>query len=180
MSKKHAKKMTPVERFTRKLNSIRQSKNDQHNHEVQRKNNLPIAHPDNRHKLDLTFGPVEEWLDTIVETGDIDVMSNGVAIFQTTGDSDQWWPVVEAFLAVCDTFELVATALKVADQSDGMRKLTRKIEVDMPLFQADIDAARASIDWMRETSGTLTPLEFSEYIVAIQVRAEMAEQRIAA
>lgn len=183
MSKKSGKRMTPAERFMRKLDSIRQSKAAKHANEIarqeaeiERKNNLPIGHPDNRHKLDKTFSPVEKWLDTIVATGDIDVMNNGVAVFQTEADTNHWWPVVEAFLAVCDTFELVASDLNVPDQTDGMRKLAKKVEVDMPLFQADIDAARASVSWMRSISETLTPSQFSEYIVAIQIRAEMVEQ----
>lgn len=176
MSKKFGKGMTPIERFTRKLYSTRQSKNDRHNHEVARKNNLPLGHPDNRHKLDLTFGPVEKWLGTIVATGEIDVMNNGVAVFQTETETDHWWPVVEAFLAVCDTFELVAADLKLPDQTAGMRRLAKKVEVDMPLFEPDINAARTSISWMRQISETLTATQFSEYIVAIQIRAEMAEQ----
>lgn len=181
MSKKCGKKMTPAERFMRKLNSIRQSKNDRHNHDVRRKNDLPIGHPDNRHKLDMTFSPIEKWLDTFKETGEYDVLSQGgVAIFQPQGDKDDWFPIVESFLAVCDTYELIARNVGVPDQTEPMRLLARKIHYDMPLAASEITAAKATIAWMRQITEALTPLQFSDYTVAIQIRAEMADQRKAA
>lgn len=141
---------------------------------IDRQNNLPFSDAENVHKIARTFGPIEAWLNTLQATGDMEVLSNGLAVMQPDPDEPELFPVVESFRAVCDTYELIASSLHLVDGGDGLRKLANKIEVDMPLFQADLDAARSSISWMKEASRSMTPHQFSDYSVAIQTRATLA------
>lgn len=165
-----------------RLHSAQQSRIDRHANaqgEIDRVNELPMGALENRHKIDITFAPLERFLDAIEETQHLDVLvDGGVAIFQTDPNSDEMWPVVESFLAVADCFDLIAVDLEIEPCVDGFRKLAKKVDVRMMLFKSDIDAARASIAWMRKTIEKMSPNHFSEKSIAIQIRATMQEQKV--
>lgn len=147
---------------------------------LDRVNNLPFSAPENRHKLELTFGPIARWLNAVPAEGYDALADSGLAIFQPDPSSDEHYPIVESLHAICDTYGLIAEAHSVADGTLGLRRLARKIDVMMPLFQGDIDAALACLAWMREMTMPMTPADFSDYSVAIQIRATLTEIKRAA
>ena len=145
---------------------------------IERLNHLPIGHPDNIHKLALTFDPIDQWLDSQIETGLSDSLTDGTVIFKPR-EEEEWYPIAESFFAVCDTYELIAKERGIQDDGVGLRKLANKVHYGMPLEGVDIRAAKASIEWMKEVTKPMTPLQFSEFTVAIQVRATLALQKAA-
>lgn len=148
------------------------------NRNADRLNTLPLGHPDNVEKIGKTFGPIERWMRTMQKTGDIDVMEDsGLAVFQPEPGED-WYPIVESFLAMCDTYELIALEQGIEDGTSGIRALARKINASELVDQHDIAAARQAVEWMKEVTKPLTPSQFSDYTGAIQTRATMAEMSI--
>lgn len=147
--------------------------------ENDRKNNLPIGHHDNVHRIDETFSPIEALLENIVFTGDIDVSSKGQPLLLDPKDN-VWYPMVPALVSMCDTFTQLARQFSWDDQTADMRRLAKKLDVQMPLFIKDIDGARACLVWMREKIRQVTPQQFSNEAIEIQIRDELAELRIAA
>jgi hypothetical protein len=129
----------------------------------------------NQGAIDNTFGPVERWLDHMEQTGEMEVMQDGTPVFLQEGDGEPYYiPLVENFTNMCDTFELIAQKYGFPDKTDGMRRLIKRIEVDMPLFEQDTKACRDTLAWMREVIAHLTPKQYSEVAIAMQVREEMA------
>lgn len=139
---------------------------------IERRNNLPFSHPENTHKLGETFNPLEEWMDQMAATGLSDATEAGVVIFKPRGN-DEWYPITESFLAVCDTYELIAAERKIPDESGPLRRLANMINVRMPVSQREIDAAKETIAWMKTLTLPMTPVQFSDFTVAIQVRATL-------
>ena len=108
-------------------------------------NRLPFRHELNAYKLESVFGPLFKWFDTLEQTGDMEVTDKGVPIFLPFGETE-YVPLIDSFESMCDTFENIASKRGLVDQTGGLRRLAKKLAVDMPLFQADTDAARATLD----------------------------------
>jgi hypothetical protein len=108
----------------------------------------------------------------------MDCLPNGTAILHTPKHvSDmKYFELDSAFIAVADTYELIAAEMGIEDKSDGLRKIGKKVNVGMMLFQSDIKAARESIAWMVEVTKGKTPLEIQEYTTAIAIRAHLKLQ----
>ena len=169
----------PADRFAKKLQRLQQSKRDSHNAKVDRLGQLKLGHEENAHKLDLTFSPLEQWLDTVEKTAEIDVLSNGLAIFQPDPKSGDYYPVAEALEGVCETYQLIAIDQKIPDQTSGLMQLAKKIGVGMMLFASDMSCARETIKWMRAIAAEMTPNQFSNYSLTVQIRAEFCGKGIA-
>lgn len=137
------------------------------------KNNLPLGHSQNLCRLAQTFDPIEAWMDEMARTGDTEYFGD-TAVFKPS-EGAEYYPVVDSFMAVCDTYELIARDRKVPDGSGPLRQLAKMIEYAMPISQRELDAAKGAIEWMKEVTKPLTPMQFSEFSVAIQIRATMAE-----
>lgn len=136
-------------------------------------NNLPMGHQDNAHKIAETFDPINTLLDQIVATGEVNVGHKNRPIMLDTKDN-VWFPMVPSLISMCDTFTNLAKQYGWADQTSGMRRLAKKLDIDMPFFIEDIDAARVTITWMREQIHTITPHQFSAEAIEIQIRDELA------
>jgi len=151
------------------------------NLEIDRINSTPLGDPLNQKRLDHTFEPIEKWLAEFEATGEYNVIDDpaaphrDLAVFQPDGEQEQY-PIIESFNAVCATYMLIAEDREHDPAPiDGLRKLANKIKYDMPMHVRDLQAARASIAWMREVSKPITPAEFSEYTKEIQRRAALAK-----
>jgi hypothetical protein len=57
-----------------------------------------------------------------------------------------------------------------------MRRFAKKLDVQMPVLQADVDAARAALAWMRENVRSVTPAQFSDEAIVVQIRVELENQ----
>lgn len=146
---------------------------------IDRINALPFSDPENAHKIGATFDPIDNWMDSVAATGEIDVTGAGLAILRTSQDDPAWYPLAASLRVVCDAFAAIAAERGLLDPGAALRQLARKVEVDMPLFQRDIDAGRASVAAMREIILELTPAQFSAHTIALRVRAAMDARRAA-
>jgi len=135
-------------------------------------NDQPFSHPENAGKLDLTFGPIETWLDEQVRTGEALALRDGTVVFQPEWDSDLY-PVGDSFISVAETYQLIAADLKIADEGDGLLKVGKRINADMPLDLPAILTAKKSLAWMRSVTMSLSPRTFQPYADTISTREEL-------
>lgn len=147
---------------------------------VERLNNTPLGHPENLEKMHKTFAPIEEWVDHFDKTGgEYDVTHHGLAIIRPEIETDEYFPIHEAFHAICDTYELIANDRGIENESTPLRIFANKIHYDSPVMEREIRAVRDSLSWMKRITATMTPIEFSDYSVAIQIKATMRELKAA-
>lgn len=136
-------------------------------------NNKPMSHKTNKHRLDMVFGPVESLLDEMERTGESDALPDGTVVFRPPSDATAWYPLAASLDSLCYTYDLIACGEGLENMTEGLRRLAKKIEVDMPLFAPDLAAARKDIAWMRAISAGLTPIEFSDFIMTTQLHDEL-------
>ena len=136
-------------------------------------NNYPIGHEINRTRMHKTFAPIEAMLDEIQATGEVDVGPDNKPIIKPKGEYE-YYPVVEAFRSMAETFELIAEDRKLTVQTEGIRRIANKWDYGMMIDQSDLDAARACLQWMRLMIAPLTPEQFGEYSLIVSARAELA------
>lgn len=129
--------------------------------------NVTFANPLHAGKIDRVFGPVDRLFDSYVDTG-LDTLPDGTPLLIV--ESEQTWcPLVPALESMCDTFSKLARTKGWEDCTDGMRRLAKRFELQMPVFQKDVDAARASVRWMRQQTLLITPKEFSAESLEVQI-----------
>jgi hypothetical protein len=138
-----------------------------------------FSHPDNVHKLELTFGPMERWLDEQVRTGESEALPNGTLVFRPSPD-DEYYPVGDSFMSVADSYELIAADQGIPDQGDGLRKLAARVNAGMPLDLPAIQAAKKSLAWMRSVTMSLSPRTFHQYPNTVCTRYELQRLGIVA
>jgi hypothetical protein len=139
--------------------------------ERQRINALPFSADDNRHKVGMVFDPVDAFLNELETTGDIVVADDGTPLMWAPHDGANY-PIVPALQSMCDTYTKLAQTHGWPDETDGMRKLAKRLELEMPIFSHDVAAARGTIAWMRQYTLLISPNEFSRESIEIQVRDE--------
>ena len=151
-----------------------QQKREQEDAEAQ--NDLLFAHPKNVERIHRVFEPVERVLNELVATGEINAMPDGTPLMYSAEDG-HWYPVGPALISVVETYEKLAKVHGWNDHSDGLRRLAKRLELMMPIFQGDVDAARKTIEWMKICTLTITPRQFTAEAVEIQIKDELAAQR---
>lgn len=140
--------------------------------ERQRVNALPFSSPENRQKIAMVFDPVDAFLTELETTGEINVADDGTPLLWAPHDGANY-PIVPALESMCDTYSKLAQTHGWTDETDGMRKLAKRLELEMPIFKHDVAAARRTIAWMREQTLLISPNEFSRESIEIQIRDEM-------
>lgn len=136
-----------------------------------RTNDLPFSDPANFPRIAMVFAPVERVLDEMVANGHMDADESGQPLLFNQADG-VWYPIVPALVSMCDTYSKLAGEYSWSDETDGMRKFTKRLELAMPIFQEDVDRARATINWMKQQTLHITPNQFSREIQEIQIRDE--------
>lgn len=130
---------------------------------------LPMGNPCNEYKILVTFSPFFTMLTEIERTSDVNVIENGTPVIYVH-EQKCWFPLSSSINVVCDIFLKLINRFNWIGETQGMRKLAAKIEVGMPLFQSDIDAARSSLLWMCDVIRQVSPIQYSEASVDIQIR----------
>ena len=166
---KRNKKCAPSarERHRRIIQSSIQSRTDKQ----KAGNNLPMAHPINKYKIELTFKPITEMLNNIINTGDIDITNSGSPIFYDKLDKC-WYPLVPGLISMCDTFSKLAKEFNWSDGTAGMREFSKLIDQGCEVTKDHIQAAKATVNWMREQIKYVTPQEFNAEAIEVQIRDE--------
>lgn len=123
---------------------------------IEQLNEAPFSHPENLHKLEATFGPMERWLDQQVATGESDCWEDGTVVLRPAGDT-HYYPVGDAFVSAADTYSLVAENQRIPDLGNGLRDLGVKINSEILFDLEDVRAAKTSLEWMRSVTMSLSP-----------------------
>jgi hypothetical protein len=134
-------------------------------------NCLLFSDPVNFPRIAMVFGPVERVLSELETNGYIDSDAQGMPLLFSQNEGI-WYPIVPALVSMCDTYTKLAAAHGWADETDGMRKFAKRLELSMPIFQEDVDRARATVEWMKRQTLLITPNQFSAEMLEIQVRDE--------
>jgi hypothetical protein len=138
---------------------------------------LTFAHPTNYKKLDQVFGKIEGILRRMEEEGETECLPDGTPIFFDEGEN-AYFPIVGSLYSMCDVYDILAQTHGWPAQPPGLRQLGKKFEYGMVMAQHDTDAARKTMEWMRECMLTITPRDFSASSAIIVARDElMAERR---
>jgi hypothetical protein len=137
-----------------------------------RANTLPFSHPLNLPRVAIVFGPLEAILDDLGSTGDIDAMPDGTPLIKDNSDG-RWCPIAPALVSMCDVYsKLSRTHGWNDDRTEGVRQLAKRFEDQAPVFQEDLDAARASLTWMKQRTFEITPEQYTAESIEVQVRDE--------
>jgi hypothetical protein len=137
----------------------------------QRTNDLPFSDPANFPRIAMVFEPVERILDEQETNGYIDCDAHGLPLLFSQNEGI-WYPAVPAFVSMCDTYTKLAGTHGWSDETDGMRKFAKRLELSMPIFQQDVDRARGTIEWMKKQTLTITPNQSSVEVQEIRIRDE--------
>jgi hypothetical protein len=141
-----------------KRNPVEHHKNQEREHYIGqfRALNEPMTEA----RLNYGFGPLERAVFEIEETGEGTTDEKGNYIFCPHPGEGIWYGLPRAITKACDVYEAMnpETGEKVA----GLRRLARRLELHMPLFKPDMDAAREGFMAMREEARKLTPNQLIE------------------
>ncbi|WP_248322014.1 hypothetical protein [Caballeronia sp. Sq4a] len=62
---------------------------------------------------------------------------------------------------------------------DALRQMAKKLEVQMPLFKADTDAARAALATMKAETMQMNAAYAKDLVRTVQIRIQFEERRAA-
>lgn len=108
-------------------------------------------------RIDAALKPLEHAIDEIVRTGEGNIGPGGQHIFEDVY-TGEWFPLATSLYGACNVFNQIGTEEDVAP----LRRLGKRLELGMLLFQEDVDAARKVFAWMRAVMATKTPNEMGE------------------
>lgn len=149
------------------------------NDRIRLKNNLPLAHPLNVWKLDKTFKPLHMVLDEQDRLGSILCDEEGRPLMRDEDDQD-FMLLVPGVVHMCHVFDLIAAARVWGKQPPGLRAYVLKLANDLPIVAGDTDDSRATIAWMRDRIGKMTPVQWSDEFGAAVNRIDAEDARLAA
>ena len=130
---------------------------------IRLRNAMPLGHEVNRHKIDATFDPLEQFLMQQETEGESFVNEKGEPLMWDEREQ-AYINVAEGIANMCWMFELASKLWGWTDQTAGLQKLGNKLFAGMVLFASDIEAARSTIAWMRERIAEVKPNQWSQVI----------------
>lgn len=139
--------------------------------DAEAQNDLLFAHENNVARIHQVFDPVEKVLDDLVATGEINAMPDGTPLIVAI-EGGYMVPIAPALMSVVEVYERLARVYEWSDRSDGLRRLAKRLELMMPVFQEDVDEARKSIEWMKICTLTITPRQFTAEATEVQIAEE--------
>lgn len=124
-------------------------------------------------KIDAVFAPIERLLARMEIDGTIDD-AQGRAIFKEDGG---WYEVVPALRGVIEFHELATQRYGLPADTAALRRLANKLEVNSPLFEQDIAAARRDIDSCKRQAAQLTEDQAQSLLNTTRLAIALDEQR---
>jgi len=120
-------------------------------------------------KVKAVFDPLESIIDQLERDGTIDCTPGGTAIFKDSGDGN-WYESPIAIMGVVDAYQMHQERRGIDLGMDPLRKLAKKLEYSMPIFEADTKACRESLARMKRETLTMTADYASELIRDFQIK----------
>lgn len=136
---------------------------------IKLRNNLPMSHELNAHKIELTFGAIELYLSEQEVTGESQVNERGDPVVVDPVDGDLI-PAGLAFKNQHIMFAALSKRFGWGEVPDGLRRMGAKLDAGMLLFDSDMRDARIALDWMREHIADVTPNQWSETLDTLEDR----------
>lgn len=115
------------------------------------------------------WSPLERLLDRIEATGDIDA-ARGRPVFSEAG---AWYEVAPAVAGIVEFHELANRRHGIRADTSALVKLARKLDHGTPLFDADLNAARACIAACKRQAARLTVAQAVSIVRTVQIGIEM-------
>jgi len=130
-------------------------------------------------KVKAIMDPLLAIIDQLEQNGTIDVASNGVAIFKDQIDG-HWYDSAVAIAGVVEAFEIHERRFGVDLHLDGLRKLGKALQIDMPINEHQTAAARVSLQHIRAASLEMTAGYARDLIKDFQIKEGLEQVREAA
>jgi hypothetical protein len=128
---------------------------------IDKKNNLPLGHPLNRHSIDSTFKPLDDLLDD-QEAGRGMLQGEDGQLYIYDPQGQEMVTFIPGMLHMCRLYDLVAQAQTWSKQPPGLLAFVLKLARDEKVNQQDIDDARATVRWMKDNVATITRTRWTE------------------
>ncbi|KIF80796.1 hypothetical protein [Noviherbaspirillum autotrophicum] len=120
-------------------------------------------------KTHAVFRPLEAILDQLENEGTLVVVARGkqagLPVFRVDGENT-WYAVGPALRGLIETFELHEQRSGRVMPLEPLRRLVTKLDVDMPIFEEDTKAVRASMAVLIEESHNL-PRDYAADLVQV-------------
>lgn len=123
--------------------------------------------------------PLESILDQLEQSGTIDEIS-GQPVFKDCR-SGKWCDSVSGILGCCEMYEIHERRTGDNLCLEPLRQLANKLKYSMPIFAADTEAARGSVNRLRDATLEMTESYSIELLndFKLKVRLEAATGRTA-
>lgn len=140
---------------------------------LQFRNNLPLGHELNQHKIEGVFGPLEIALEQARDTGEFPVDDRGKpSIWDTV--AEEWKELCDCVANMCWVFGLLGVQQKwEEDAPPGLAQLAKRLDYGMLVTVREFEPAFDTIRWMRERVATVTPNQWTDaFELACKLEAE--------
>jgi hypothetical protein len=146
--------------------------------EAEELQDISFADPRNITRVSKLFDPVVAALNSLVTTGEINAVPDGTPLMWVVEDGSSH-PAAACLLSVVESYEKLSKVHGWNDHGDGLRRLAKRLELQMPVFQEDVDEALKTIEWMKFCTMTITPRQFTKEAVEIQIANELRDAGLA-
>lgn len=127
-------------------------------------------------KIAAVFNPLEAILNQLEQYGTIDVEHfTDKPIFRDHNDG-KWYETPIAIMGVVDAYQMHQERRGIDLQLDPLRKLAKKLEYGMPIFDTDTKACRECLSRMKRETMTMTANYASSLIVEFQIKEELMKR----
>lgn len=127
-------------------------------------------------KITAVWHPIEQILSRLRRSGEIDVAGTQVVFYEDGRGG--WYDMIEAMRGVIQFHEIAASRLNIAVDVSGLVKFANKLEAAMPLFDADLDAVRKSMDSCMRQALNLRLSEALDIIDTVRISGEMEKLKL--
>ncbi len=122
-------------------------------------------------KVYAVWEPIERILHRMEADGTVDVVGS-TPVFREDGRGG-WYEITAAMDGVIEFHQLAQARYSIPCRTDALSRLGRKLNAAAPIFQADIDAARADIAVCKQQAMRLRASQASDLIETIRVQMEV-------
>lgn len=129
-------------------------------------------------KIYAVFEPIETILTRMERDGTIDAAS-GVPVFCEHG-AGGWYEVGPALEGVLQFHEIATRRYALPCDPSGLQRIAKKLDVGAPIFEADIAAARASINSCKRQAMALRQSQATDIIDTVRISMALDRTRSAA
>ena len=168
----------------KRLESVR--KQMQANIDAQRKareeaealQDVPFADPRHVGKIVKVFEPVVKALHSFVD-GEVASTEDGTPLMWINEEDGHYYPAVACLRSVIETYAKLGHVHGWANRNAGLTHVANLLERGEPIHKHDVDAALKTVEWMKYCTLTITPRQFTQEAVEVQIASELRDAKLA-